>query len=794
MLSCSREESLFSCKPMLHRSPFVSPRFSTPEPLESRYAPALLLGLTTNNELLFVDSDNYQTPTPVPITGTGNEEILAIDFRPRDGAVLGLGNAGGLYLIDYITGEATFETDLTADPADGTNPFTILVGADFGFDYDPASNRIRIISDQDQNLLVNPDNGLVTTLEAPSYSGGTPNPAISGLGFTRNFAGSTATTLYGIDAANTSLVTIDGNQQLAVVGTGLGVAATDAAEFEVVTTSNLDGTVFDLGFAALQVGGNWGFYEVDLFSGAATEVGELAAGVNLRGLTAFIPVVFASGGKSAQFFDVDGDLVTIKVSKGSLTPEDFQLIASPFFAEEGQLLRIDLTNNGLDLAEFAKANISITARPYGGFGDGRVNVGYIDASGLDLGTVLVDGDLARITVGDTNYGNGAMKSLTVHSMGVFGNSTQIENPEFSSTFAGSVSTIAVTTDLNRASIQITNGGSLGTLKVGGGIFGGTETAGFVLVDGSISKVTVRGGLLGNDLLQSGSIIAGGQIKSASVGWLSGGDGLQSGALLASGGLGAVTVRQDVYGGDGEGSGAIGSQVSIKSVTIGGDLVGGSGFYSGSIFTEAAATNAGDIGNITIKGSFGARDGFTGIISDARIGAIKISQDVTGGVENVRIIAEGLVGADTNKEALAIKSLSIGGNVTYLDVLVGYAINGDASHAAVQIGAVSVKGDWYGSNLVVGVEDLDDDGFGDGDDQLIDGGDEFVLARIASITIAGQAIGSFGEVAPGGFVAEDIGKFRVADASLRLEPDLEDFYYIGATGNLVLREYSVSFPI
>src|SRR5204863_3817686 len=96
---------------------------------------------------------------------------------------------------------------------------------------------------------------------------------------------------------------------------------------------------------------------------------------------------------SLSFLDVDGDNVTITTDHGS----DIQLQAAAHLNEvtpghfQLQELKLD------DVAAFRGTNVTIEATANGG--DGFVNVGYINATDLDLGRVVVAGDLGRIDVG-----------------------------------------------------------------------------------------------------------------------------------------------------------------------------------------------------------------------------------------------------------------------------------------------------------------------------------------------------------------------------------------------------------
>ena len=78
------------------------------------------------------------------LTGT-DTALVGIDFRVQDGKLYGVGNGGGVYTIDPETAEATFVNALTVP----------LAGTVFGVDFNPAADRLRIISDTGQNLAHN---------------------------------------------------------------------------------------------------------------------------------------------------------------------------------------------------------------------------------------------------------------------------------------------------------------------------------------------------------------------------------------------------------------------------------------------------------------------------------------------------------------------------------------------------------------------------------------------------------------------------------------------------------------
>ncbi|MEA3208757.1 MAG: hypothetical protein QOE70_1814 [Chthoniobacter sp.] len=170
--------------------------------------------LTPTNELLVVNSDVPQEILSIAtVTGLNQgEQLLGIDVRPSNGQLYALSNGPRLFIINPSTAVATLVAALTADPADASAPFTALVGTRFSIDFNPVVDRLRVVSDADQNLRINPADGLVTTDTALAYDTDTDgagpdtgdinagvNPNIGGIAYTNNVAGALATKLYGID-------------------------------------------------------------------------------------------------------------------------------------------------------------------------------------------------------------------------------------------------------------------------------------------------------------------------------------------------------------------------------------------------------------------------------------------------------------------------------------------------------------------------------------------------------------------------------------------------------------------
>lgn len=185
----------------------------------------LIYALTNANSLFSFDSATPSTGTPtVAITGLQpGDSLIAIDVRPLNGKLYGLGNLSNLYIINPVSGVATQV---------GSHGGFSLSGTSFGFDFNPVVDLIRVVSNTGQNVRLNPDTGvLVATDLNVAYAAGDPNfgatPNIEGAAYSNNFVGAGSTTLYDIDATLRILATQDPANAGALHTVGsLGIAFT----------------------------------------------------------------------------------------------------------------------------------------------------------------------------------------------------------------------------------------------------------------------------------------------------------------------------------------------------------------------------------------------------------------------------------------------------------------------------------------------------------------------------------------------------------------------------------------
>ncbi len=218
------------------------------------------------------------------------ETLVGIDYRVAKGVLFGLSRSGRVYTINTDNGAVT--------PV-STGPIsTALDGAAFGFDFNPAADRIRLVSHTGQNLRLHPDTGALVAVDTPlGYEPGDPQaghkPQLLAAGYTYNKKDEKLTTNFAIDGRNGTLVrqgSAEGVQPVVSPNTGrlftVGALGTGGLIDAALDIADVSGAAF----AALRTSaqGPTKLYLVNLETGRAEVLGSVASGVALAGI-AVIP-------------------------------------------------------------------------------------------------------------------------------------------------------------------------------------------------------------------------------------------------------------------------------------------------------------------------------------------------------------------------------------------------------------------------------------------------------------------------------------------------------------------------
>lgn len=231
--------------------------------------------------------------TSKPLAGLrSGDRLVGIDYRVAKGQLFGLGASGQLYRIDAATGAAT---------AVGS-PVALPEGREFGVDFNPTVDRIRVVSDAGFNLRLHPDTGAVVDAN-PAQAGvqfdgrlaydsadrmAGHAPRIVAAGYTYNKDNEKITTNYALDGATGTLAqqgTKEGVAPAVSPNTGrlytvglLGTGPFERATLDISDVSNA-------AYAGIGTSANtptrW--YRIDLASGAARFIGTVGGGEPIIG-------------------------------------------------------------------------------------------------------------------------------------------------------------------------------------------------------------------------------------------------------------------------------------------------------------------------------------------------------------------------------------------------------------------------------------------------------------------------------------------------------------------------------
>lgn len=245
-----------------------------------------VVGLTAGGQLVcFTDRKPQRASVIGTVGGFSGADVrlVGIDFRPQDGLLYGVGNAGGLYVVDTASAMLMPVGQLSAAPDASATAF--------GVDFNPAANALRIVSNTGQNLRQSFANlGTANPLAPTAVDGtlgytaaATSGPTalgIVGAAYTNNdLAAVTATSLFVVDV-NLRQVALQSPANAGfLVATGQLGVMTSGGGFDIYSVLRKDLAVANRALASLWVDGRSELYAIDLLTGRAYPRGEIGAAV-----------------------------------------------------------------------------------------------------------------------------------------------------------------------------------------------------------------------------------------------------------------------------------------------------------------------------------------------------------------------------------------------------------------------------------------------------------------------------------------------------------------------------------
>lgn len=230
-----------------------------------------------------------------PIKGLVDEDaLIGIDFRVARGDLYGLAESGRIYLIDHNSGKAELVSE--------SGPLAQMAIGPYGFDFNPAADKLRVVGKQNGNLRLDPDNGALVDFDkttdgvqidpklaydqADQYVG--QQPDIVAAAYTYHPQDSSLTTNYAIDRRQGTLV-MQGTKEghVPAVSPNLGVLySVGSLQLGTLRDASMDISDIDnVALAAISSNDSpeTALYRIDLDTGAAHKLGKIGDGEHVTG-------------------------------------------------------------------------------------------------------------------------------------------------------------------------------------------------------------------------------------------------------------------------------------------------------------------------------------------------------------------------------------------------------------------------------------------------------------------------------------------------------------------------------
>lgn len=259
-------------------------------------------GLTVDgNRIVGFSPSNVSTLlSDVAITGLGSgETIRNIDFRPRNGELIGLSSSNRMFSINPVTGAAQLRLVGT--------PTAFSLNGTAGIDFNPVPDRIRVTTSAVQNLRLNPDTGGLAAddgaavapapalrfVSGDSNFGATPNVvsvAYTNSVFTNGGPTGLPTTMFAVHRTSQSVNqlvrqgSVNGspdspnNGNLTTIGSIFGIFPDDLFGFDIFSENGGNQAYF----SGNPISGGTAFYTLDLATGSNAFQGNIGGANPVR--------------------------------------------------------------------------------------------------------------------------------------------------------------------------------------------------------------------------------------------------------------------------------------------------------------------------------------------------------------------------------------------------------------------------------------------------------------------------------------------------------------------------------
>lgn len=277
-----------SCKNNPNLTPVVPQPPSVPDVNQPPPAPFNTFYALGENSILYeLDISNPEKiVSRIKIeTSSDSETIVAIDFRPCTAQLYALSNEGKMYSVNVNHNRIS-----SPQPINRITASADFTASTFGFDFNPVTDRIRLVTNKGENLVLEPRNGGLDKDHGSPFGVTTPN--VGAVAYTNNYSGASHTRLLGIDPVTDKLIEYlnAAAGELKTIG-DLGIDILEVGGFDISPRSS-GGKEYAI--ASVRIGQRWELHHVELETGKLLKLGDLPSG-EILGIAIPTPVAYALG-------------------------------------------------------------------------------------------------------------------------------------------------------------------------------------------------------------------------------------------------------------------------------------------------------------------------------------------------------------------------------------------------------------------------------------------------------------------------------------------------------------------
>jgi hypothetical protein len=271
-------------------------------------------GLLANGSVCAFDTAAASGPCAVrPVTGLGaGEKLVGIDMRPATETLYGVSFGGGKLRVYSL---ALSDASVAATPLGATSQSA--TGTSFGVDFNPAADRLRVVTDTDENYRFDPDTGNVSGVDTALNPGAHD---VREIAYDTNVVAAASSTLYDVDDATDTLYRQGGPDgtpspnfgTLTAIGP-LDINPGPSAGFDIVDV----GDAADVAFLLTSTG-RWRTVDLETGSAGGSGIVQPPAGQTFTGLAVSLDqarVRFQSSAPSVGSGSEDDGVATVRFER-----------------------------------------------------------------------------------------------------------------------------------------------------------------------------------------------------------------------------------------------------------------------------------------------------------------------------------------------------------------------------------------------------------------------------------------------------------------------------------------------